>query len=243
MIKSTLSLAIIASALLLAESATAADSVVLTEAQSDVVKCGKVYRDPDTGDKMQDCGQVTTGSYSVTIKLSAATMASSGILFTALTPDTQVGVTISSFSYSGQISDDPKSKFTKKAVTASWADTHELCSKYDLDGNCTKTKIITDGTYKLSAAVNSITITLSGKLTNDSDGGHGQQMLINSCQSSTNNTGLAKTNITEDASITVGEAVITLPLKITCTVKNTTKTAGLYGDSYYLSNVAVKGKL
>jgi hypothetical protein len=222
--------------LALNNTANAADSVALTESQKDEVKCGPITKDPDTGDKYQDCFQNTTSNYSVTIKLAKVTMVSSGLLLTDLTKDSIVTLNIGRFSFTSSIG-EAKSKLSNKAVQATWVYTHDICSKYNVDEECTKIKAITDGTYKLAIAPKSLTFTLSGKYDND---GNGQKVFTENCLGN----GGGVSTATEDASLTLDQVNITLPVQYTCKVKQTTKDPdGQKGGPFNLSNITIKGKL
>jgi hypothetical protein len=222
-------------AILSLTSTAQADSVALTESQKDVVKCGPVTRDPDTGEKSQVCDQVTSGSYAVTAKLSATTFEDNGVYLADITPDTQFGISIGTFTFSGSLSTANKNKLTQTGLQGSWIDQHEGCSKYDADDVCIKPKQVTDGTVKISASLKGATIILSGKSDNDSNG---QKIYASLCES--NGTGTT----TESASVTIGSITIPWPINITCKVKPSTKDPdGLKGGPFELTNMTIKAKL
>lgn len=217
-----------------------ADSVTLSESQKDVVKCGPVIKDPDTGEKFQECFQNTTGSYSVTAKLSASTFEENGIFLQDLTEETPLGITIGTFDFSGSLStaDEGKHQLTATKLQGTWTEHHEGCAKYNADSECTKPKQVTDGTVKISATLKGATITLTGKSDNE---GNGRQIYGNLCAS--NGSGYSKTT-DEDASISIGETSISGPITITCNVKTITKDPdGLKGGPFELTNMTIKAKL
>ncbi len=189
-----------------------ADTLTLKESQKDGIKC-TVEKDPD-GIKSTVCYQNPKGSYSATAKLSAATFAENGISLDQLDENTELGIEIGLFAFSGSISTAKKNtgKVTATSLKGTWTE---------------------DGTVKITANSNGATISISGKW--DSEG-NGQQIYTSACEA--NGTGPT----TEEASITIGDKIITWPIDITCTVKTSSKKAK-DGDSYELTNMNIKAKL
>lgn len=211
-----------------------ADSVVLTESQKDEVKCGPVKKDL-VGVRFQDCYQNTTGSYSVTARLSTATFEDNGVSLIDINKDTQFGISIGAFTFSGSLNTANTSKFNQFGLQGTWTEGHEVCAKYNPNGDCTKLKKVTDGTIKISGGFYGAIITLSGKSDND---GNGQKIFTNLCDA--NGTG----KLTEQASISVGDTIITSPIQVSCIVKQTTKYSdGSKGGPYQLTNMTIKAKL
>jgi len=190
-----------------------ADTLTLTESQKDAVKCLS-SKDPDTHQTVYECYQNPKGSYSATAKLSAATFAENGISLDQLDENTELGIEIGLFAFSGSISTAKKNtgKVTATSLKGTWTE---------------------DGTVRITANSKGATISISGKW--DSEG-NGQQIYTSACEA--NGTGPT----TEEASITIGDKIITWPVDITCTVKTSSKKAK-DGDSYELTNMNIKAKL
>ncbi|MEQ1619847.1 MAG: hypothetical protein ABL919_00480 [Methylococcales bacterium] len=211
-----------------------ADTLTLTESQKDGIKCIK-SKDPDTRETYYECYQNPTGSYSATAKLSAETFEDKGISLDSLDENTELGIEIGLFAFSGSIStaDPNKGKRTPTSLQGTWSERHEDCLKYNADDECTKPKFTTDGTVKITANAKGATISIAGKW--DSDG-NGQQVFTSACEA--NGTG----STTEDASIIIGDKTISWPIDISCTVKPSIK-SDKNGDSYDLTNMSIKAKL
>jgi len=212
-----------------------ADTLTLTESQIDGIKC-TVEKDPD-GIKSTVCYQNPKGSYSATAKLSAATFEEKGITIDQITEDTELGITIGVFEFSGTLSspDITKYKHTNTSMEGTWID--RLCTKYNANDECIKSSYVTYGTVKITASsTKGATISIAGKW--DAEG-NGQQILTTACEA--NGAGVSKAT-EEIATITVGNKTISWPIDVTCNVKTSSKT-DKNGDSYDLTNMNIKAKL
>ncbi|MCX7099335.1 MAG: hypothetical protein NTV43_15675 [Methylococcales bacterium] len=216
--------------------AYAADTVALTETQKDEIKCGPVQKDPDTGETYQECYQNTTGAYSATIKLTESTFTNNESLFTDIDADSLIGITIGEFSFADALSAASKKKLTASTVEGTWLQTHEVCTKYDADEECVKTKLVTDTTFKISRVKNKgATITVTGKSDND---GNGQKMYTSLCLDNGPGT------TTDNAVLSVAGVDINVGLQISCTLKETVADEdGAKGGPYDLTNMTIKAKL
>lgn len=209
------------------------DAIKLSESQKDTVKC----------DKAKSCNQVTTGSYSLTLKLSADTLENNLIDLGKLNGFTPFTVSIGNYAFSGTLnSADPDKKAkTPTALPATWSDSHSVCSKYDQGGGCTKSKTVVDGSVTISSdKKHGLTVTLKGKKSLVDGEDVGQQLLASACQASTP----GKSNLTDSAEISIDEWPIPLPLKISCNLRQSAKTvAGSAGSPFALNNISIKAEL
>jgi hypothetical protein len=226
---------LLAAALITAHTAQA-DTLTLSESQKDEVKCGPVIKDPDTGERTQDCHQNTTGSYSVTLKLSEATFINNELLFADINIDSLLNIIMGEFSFSDYFSGADINKLNATVVEGKWLQSHEVCTQYNVDDECVTNKTATDGIVKISRVKNKgATITLSGK----SDGGdNGQKLYASLCEQ--NGSGI----VPEDAIIRLNDTSISVPIQITCKVKTTgADPNGIKGGPYDLTNMTIKAKL
>jgi probable HAF family extracellular repeat protein len=210
------------------------DSIKLSESQKDAVKC----------DKAKNCSQLTTGSYSLTLKLSADTLENNHIDISKLSIFTPFTISIGSYSFSGPLTaaDLDKKAQTPTTLPASWTTSHSVCSKFARDGSCsTKPKSVVDDSVKISSdKKHGLTVSIKGKKSVLDGGDVGQQILAAACQASTP----GKSNLTDSAEISIDEWPIPLPLKISCNLKQTTKTVtGSASGPFALNNISIKAEL
>ncbi len=202
-----------------------ADKVTVIEAQKDKVKCVK----------RKDCYQTTSGSYSAVVKLSATTLVPALEALLQKTADdirlSPLQFTMGTFSFSGTLSsvNKGKAKVTKSGINGTWVQTHSECTKYDTSGQvCKKSKIITDGTVKISLNTKKGgTLLLSGQSADE----HGQKIYSGLCQD--NNL----SQFTDNATITIGQTVASASLNVGCKITKSTK------NSFGLVNIAINAQL
>lgn len=220
---------LVAMACLLAASVTYADSVTLSETQTDGIKCSG---------SPKECVQVTSGNYSITAKLSARTFSDQGIVLADITESTLLGIQIGNLQFSSDLSsaDPGKGVIKTNSLSGIWTTSHERCTKSDVDGNCTKSKIVIDNSVKVKANNNGATINVSGKWDN-SDPDYTDQTVYNQfCQD--NGSG----QFSEEASISIGDILISHPITINCTVTPRSKSDS-QGNTYDLINLKIRAKL
>ncbi|MEQ1530704.1 MAG: hypothetical protein ABL925_15415, partial [Methylococcales bacterium] len=189
-----------------------ADTVKITESQKDTLKC----------DKAKNCYQVTTGNYAVTVKLSKATVNSLlGSLLQGSADEikkTPIQVTLGVFSFAESLSTAAKgqAKITKDSLLGTWRKSHVACSKYNTAGVCKQSKIITDGTVKISLnAKTGGLLTLSGK----SAAENGQKIYADRCRDG----GLGNSSLSDNVVVTVGGGAASAAVQVACKVKKTIK--------------------
>jgi len=209
------------------------DSIKLSESQKDSVKC----------DKAKSCNQLTTGSYSLTLKLSADTLANNDIDIGKLNLFTPFSVNIGGFAFSGTLSSaaaDKKAQ-TPSKLPAAWTSSHSVCSKYAQGGDCTKSKSVADDSVKISSdKKQGLTVTIKGKKSSDGNNDFGQQIFAGLCQAQVP----GKSEASETAEISIDDWPIPLPLKVGCNLKQSTKTvAGSSDGPFTLNNIALKAEL
>jgi probable HAF family extracellular repeat protein len=219
------------------------DSVKLSESQKDEVKCGPITKEPMSQSKSQACGQNTTVTYTMTTKLTAATVAANGISIADLNADTQINIAIDTFAFSGSLAtaDLNKSKLSPAVLPGTWTQQHPVCLKPIPDAGCAKSKQVTDGTVKISTdSKKGLTLILSGKKSVVEGNVMGQQIYADLCKANAS----SKSPLIEKATISIGEKTIPMPLKITCSVKKTTKKP-VYSTTgpFELINMAIKAEL
>lgn len=209
------------------------DAIKLSESQKDTVKC----------DKAKSCNQVTTGSYSLTLKLSADTLENNLIDLGKLNSFTPFTVSIGSYAFSGTFNSatpDKKAQ-TPTALPATWSDSHSVCSKYAQGGGCTKSKTVVDGSVKISSdKKHGLTVTLKGKKSTADGNDFGQQVFASLCQSRAP----GQSEGLETAEISIDDWPIPLPLKVACNLKQSAKTVvGSADGPFALNNISIKAEL
>lgn len=210
-----------------------ADTVSLSETQKDEVKCVTTKED---GETFKDCWQVTTGSYTATAKLSEDTFDEYDIHLADIDEETPLGITIGAYDFSGTLSTADSSQLSLTKLSGIWTQSHEVCSKYDQQAEeCIKYKPVVHETVKVNATAHGgTTITISGKL--DAEG-NGLQIYAQTCLANEGET------FSEEASISIGDTVISNPLQITCKIKTSTKDPeGTNGGPFELNNMTIKAK-
>jgi hypothetical protein len=206
-----------------------ADAVSINESQKDTLKC----------DKVKNCFQVTTGTYSVSLKLSKASTLSilETLLQSTATPDeinkSPIKVNLGVFEFAESLSTAAKgkAKITKDSLQGTWVKSHVLCSQYNAAGKCKqKPKTIIDGTVKLNLnAKTGGLLTLTGQSGDE----HGQQLYADRCRE--NN------SLQDNLVVVVAERMLTAPMNISCKVKITRKT--VKNIPFELTSITATAKL
>lgn len=151
------------------------DKLTLNESQKDTVKC----------DQTKHCSQSTSGSYTLTLKLSADTLNNNLVDIGKLKTITPFALDIGSFIFTGTLASadtDKKSKHPT-SLPASWTTSHSLCIKYAHDGiSCEKTKTVVDGTVKIvTDKKHGLTVGITGKKSVVDGTGMVQQIYASLC--------------------------------------------------------------
>jgi hypothetical protein len=215
--------------LLISASQSHADSVNITESQKDEVKC--VTLKDQAGKKYKSCSQVTTGSYSLTAKLSSYTFWDAGIYASDVTGDTPLGIYLGTFGFDGTLNSANKHKLTSRAIQGTWIKRHAICANPNTS-TCNKYKQVTDETVYIGVGLSGVTITMTGKF----DKENGQRVYSSLCEH------YGTTLFTDsDATIAVNETFITSPIMVDCKVKKSVKVVGQ--QSFNLTNMTVKARL
>jgi len=194
-----------------------ANSVTLSESQKDVLKCVN----------NKNCQQITTGNYTVVIKLAKAVVTPLLQGSEADLKQTPLQLSIGSFSFSNSLLGGVQTART--GIQGTWVDKRTICLKYNNTGlKCIKPKQLVDGTVKISLnAKTGGTITLTGK----SDATYGQKIYTSLCQQP--NSG----PVVDSAKVKIGNTTLVAALNVQCTVKTTNK------NSFTLVNMGIKAKL
>lgn len=215
-------------------SAVHADSVRLNESQAEKVKCVTTNED---GEKNTECFKLTTGKFSITAKISAATFEEYGITFEDISEETPLAINIGSFEFSDSLSSDEKYKLTPNSLKGAWYRTHEVCKekKVKVDGEWDYEEVCKDvkhTTTKINASNSGATITVTG---NSSGEDYGDKVFTRLC--SDEGSGFQEV----PASIVVGDITIESNIVVNCKVK--TKTQIKAEEEFELVNIGITAKL
>lgn len=213
-------------------SADKKNSIKLSESQQDTLNC----------DAEKNCSVDTaaSGSYALTLKLSADTLNSHGIDLSQLQTSTRFAFNTGSYAFSGSLSsaDPNKKQQTPTSLPAAWTAQHSECKKYAADNSCSQTKTVVDGSVKISTdKKHNLTITLKGKKTTVNGEVFGQQLLAGLCPTATS----GNSQVIDSALFSIGTAPLPMTVKLDCTVKQRTKTVA--GTAYVLNSVTGKAVL
>jgi hypothetical protein len=217
-------------------SAVQADSVKLSESQTEKVKCVTTKQD---GKKYTECFKLTTGKFSITAKISPSTFENYGIVLEDITEETPLAINIGSFEFSEILSSDEKHVLKSNSLKGAWYRYHEVCKpkKVKVDGEWEELLICKDvkhTTTKVSASRSGATITVTG----NSSGveGYGDSVFNQLCSSE--GTGIQKV----PASIVVGDITIESNVAVNCRVNTKTQTAKT-AQEFELVNMVINAKL
>ncbi len=217
-------------------SAGQADSVRLSESQAEKVKCVTINED---GEKYTSCSKLTTGKFSITAKISAATFEEYEVYFDDISEETPLAINIGSFDFSDTLSGDEKYMLRPNSLRGTWYRTHEVCKdkRVKVDGEWdyeTVCKDVKHTTTKISASRSGgATITVTG----NSSGvdGYGDSVFNELCNSE--GTGTQEVS----ASIAVGDITIPSNIAVKCTVKTKVQTKA--EEDFELVNMTISAKL
>lgn len=215
-------------------SAVQADSVKLSESQAEKVKCVTTNED---GEKYTECFKLTTGKFSITAKISAATFEEYGITFEDISEETPLAINIGSFEFSDTLSSDEKYKLTSNSLKGTWYRTHDVCKdkKVKVDGEWdyeTVCKDVKHTTTKINASNSGATITVTG---NSSGEDYGDKVFTQLCSDE----GSGPQEV--PASIVVGDIPIESNIAVKCNVKTKFQTKA--EEEFELVNMGISAKL
>lgn len=202
-----------------------ADTLRLAESQKAVLKCAK----------SSNCQPLTTGNYTLQIKLSKAVVAPLLLPLLQGTIDdlkqTTLQLAMGTFTFTNRLGGADKSQTSKSAVQGTWVQKHSVCLR-EVAGTCKKLKQLVDGTVKISlSAKTGGLITVTG----NSDGTYGQKIYASLCQQHKSGA------VVDSVVVGIGATALVAPVNVQCTVKETTKTIDT--NTFTLVNMGIKAKL
>lgn len=204
------------------------NSLKLSESLQDLLDC----------DQQHNCNLTTAakGSYSLTLKLSAATLSSHGVDLGQLQTGTRIAFRAGKYVFSGTLSDADQAFITK--LPATWTAKHSECKKYAANNSCLQSKTVVDGSVKIATdKKHNLTITIKGNTSTVNASAFGQQLFAGLCPTAS----AGNSQLTDSAMFTVGPKALPMTVKIDCTVKQRSKTVA--GTPYVLNNVTGKAVL
>lgn len=211
------------------------DRLKLSESQKDTIKCGPLQTDPVSQQKSKTCSQLTTGNFTLSLKLSAETLENNLIDLSKINAYSPFSLNIGSYVFSGTLSNAEVVKKTKSAPTslpATWIFYRTLHN-----GG----KHVTDASVKISADKKSnLTIKISGKrwLVNNLIGG--QQVYASLCQASS----VGNSTLTQQAKVDINNRSIAFSTTIKCKRTQTSKSINQSSDGPFdLNNLSISAKL
>ena len=224
-------------ALLIFSFSVQADSIKLSESQTEKVKCITTKVD---GEKNTECSKITTGKFLITAKISASTFEEYGIVFSNITEETPLAINIGSYQFSDTLSSDKKHVLKTRSLKGAWYSTHEDCKtkKVKVDGEWVEQEVCKDvihTTTKISASYSGAIITVTGSRSSVGVG-YGDLVYSQLCSEEGNG------KHTVPASISVDGVVIASEIAVTCNVRTATKTTS-QGEQFELVNIGVNAKL
>lgn len=225
-----------------------ADSMKLSESQTEKVKCITTKVD---GEKNTECSKITTGKFLITAKISASTFEEYGIVFSNITEETPLAINIGSYQFSDTLSSDEKHVLKTRSLKGAWYSTHEDCKtkKVKVDGEWVEQEVCKDvkhTTTKVSASASfGATITVSGD--RSSSGDYGDAVFTQICIEE----GSGSHEVL--ASISIGDITIESNIAVKCNGKtnfqkkneevyelyNMDITAKLCGRKEYISGICI----
>jgi probable HAF family extracellular repeat protein len=211
-----------------------ANSIKISESQQDTLNCDVT--------KKCSVGTAASGSYSLTLKLSANTLSSHDIDLSQLKTNTRFAFSTASYAFSGTLaSADPNKKHqTPTSLPATWTAQHSECKKYAADTSCSQPKNVVDGSVKISAdKKHNLTITLKGKKTTVNGENFGQQLLAGLCPTAT----AGNSQVIDSALFSIGTAPLPMTVKLDCKLQQRAKTISASKESFKLNTISTKAQL
>ena len=209
-----------------------ADSLRVQEARSDKLKC-KYDRDIEA----RTCAVATTGKYDVTLKVSSATLANSGVDLATLLQDAEadqlfsVSLGIGPYQFDGEVSEGSGFQLTASGVKSEWVTEAEKC----LDIDCSNTKTVRAETVKFAGTPDGgVVFKIKGSSLSDDNNEYGDSLLADDC--------VENAKVAETISLVLNDGdPIELAATMTCRTRTNTKHKA--EEDYPLTRVRLTAKL